>query len=401
MEERVLSRAPRGGARVRDRLATPSLLAHAVLIQAVAFLLRPAAVYQAIHLDVPSWALGALGASFALVPLLIALPTGGLVDRVGARAVMAVGSLVAVGAAAVLLLAGGSVAGLLVGIALLGAGHLGCVVGQQTVVAGGTGGTRLDSRFGYYTFAASLGQAIGPAFIPVLAGGSVRPDPAPLFLVGGILAVLLLVSTAGIRSPSPRGPAAEEETAPGSTLGLLRVPGLARALLTSATVVAAVDLTVVYLPALGAERGLPAGVVGALLTVRALASMASRLLLGAATARLGRTRVMVGGILISALCLVLVALPAPTVLLFVAVAALGLGLGIGQPITMSWLIERTPADRHGRALALRLAGNRLGLIALPSLLGVLAAAAGAGGVLIGTGAAVGATLLLLRGVRLD
>ncbi|WP_068257702.1 MFS transporter [Rathayibacter tritici] len=382
------------------RLATPALLAHAVLIQAVAFLLRPAAVYQAIQLGVPAWALGALGASFALVPLLIALPTGGLVDRVGARAVMAVGSLVAVGAAAVLLLAGGSVAGLLVGIALLGAGHVGCVVGQQTVVAGGSGGTRLDSRFGYYTFAASLGQAIGPAFIPVFAGGSVRPDPAPLFLVGGVLAVLLLAVTAGIRGPAPHG-RTPEEASPGSTLGLLRVPGLARALLTSATVVAAVDLTVVYLPALGAERGLPAGVVGALLTVRALASMASRLLLGAATARLGRTRVMVGGIVISALCLVLVALPAPPVLLFVAVAALGLGLGIGQPITMSWLIERTPADRHGRALALRLAGNRLGLIALPSLLGALAAAAGAGGVLIGTGAAVGATLLLLRGVRLD
>ncbi|AZZ49880.1 MFS transporter [Rathayibacter rathayi] len=385
--------------RVRS-LATPALLAHAVLIQAVAFLLRPAAVYQAIQLDVPAWALGALGASFALVPLLIALPTGGLVDRVGARAVMVVGSLVAVGAVAVLLLAGGSVAGLLIGIALLGAGHLGCVVGQQTVVAGGSGGTRLDSRFGYYAFAASLGQAIGPTFIPVFAGGSVRPDPAPLFLVGGVLAVLLLAVTAGIRSPTSRGRAAEEAS-PGSTLGLLRVPGLARALLTSATVVAAVDLTVVYLPALGAERGLPAGVVGALLTVRALASMASRLLLGAATARLGRTRVMVGGILISALCLVLVALPAPTALLFVAVAALGLGLGIGQPITMSWLIERTPTDRHGRALALRLAGNRLGLIALPSLLGALAAAAGAGGVLIGTGAAVGATLLLLRGVRLD
>jgi MFS family permease len=110
---------------------------------------------------------------------------------------------------------------------------------------------------------------------------------------------------------------------------------------------------------------------------------------------------MVGGIVVSAVCLVLVALPAPTPLLFVAVALLGLGLGIGQPITMSWLIERTPADRHGRALSLRLAGNRLGLIALPTLLGGIAAAAGAGGVLVGTGAAVGATLVLLRGVRLD
>ena len=41
------------------------------------------------------------------------------------------------------------------------------------------------------------------------------------------------------------------------------------------------------------------------------------------------------------------------------------------------------------------------LVALPSLLGVIAAAAGAGGVLIGTGIVVGSTLVLLRGVRLD
>lgn len=383
----------------RQALSTSALLAHAVLIQAVAFLLRPAAVYQAIQLDVPAWALGALGASFAVVPLLIALPVGGLVDRVGARFVMACGSVVTIAAAAVLLLAGGGIVGLLAGTALLGAGHLGCVVGQQAVVAGGAAGTRLDSRFGYYTFAASLGQAIGPAFIPLLAGGAVRPDPAPLFLVGGALAVVLLAVTSAVARPAARTVGTERSE--GSTLGLLRIPGLARALLTSATVVAAVDLTVVYLPALGAERGLPAGVVGALLTVRALASMASRLLLGATTSRFGRTRVMVAGIVVSAVCLVLVALPAPTALLFVAVALMGVGLGIGQPITMSWLIERTPADRHGRALSLRLAGNRMGLIALPTLLGTIAAAAGAGGVLVGTGVAVGSTLVLLRGVRLD
>lgn len=382
---------------VRDR-STAALLLHATLIQAVAFLLRPAAVYQAIQLDVPAFALGALGASFAVVPLVIALPVGGLVDRIGARAVMAFGSLVTLASAAVLLLAGGGIAGLLVGIALLGAGHLGCVVAQQAVVAGGAAGTRLDSRFGYYTFAASLGQAIGPAFIPVFAGGAVRPDPEPLFVTGGVLAVVLLAVTAAVRS-SPRQASAPSPA--GSTLGLLRVPGLARALTTSAVVVAAVDLTVVYLPALGAERGLPAGVVGALLTVRALASMTSRLVLGVVTARFGRTRVMVLGILVSAVCLVLVALAAPTSLLFVAVALMGLGLGIGQPITMSWLIERTPADRHGRALSLRLAGNRIGLIALPTVLGAIAAAAGAGGVLVGTGIVVGSTLVLLRGVRLD
>ncbi len=46
----------------------------------------------------------------------------------------------------------------------------------------------------------------------------------------------------------------------------------------SCVVLAAVDITLVYLPALGAERGIAAGTVGLLLTLRATASMTSRLL---------------------------------------------------------------------------------------------------------------------------
>ena len=44
---------------------------------------------------------------------------------------------------------------------------------------------------------------------------------------------------------------------------LLRLPGLPRALLISCVVLAAVDITLVYLPALGADRGLASGFVGA------------------------------------------------------------------------------------------------------------------------------------------
>ena len=44
-----------------------------------------------------------------------------------------------------------------------------------------------------------------------------------------------------------------------------------RALTVSCVVLAAVDISLVYLPVLGTERGIAAGVIGLLLAVRAVA----------------------------------------------------------------------------------------------------------------------------------
>jgi MFS family permease len=174
-----------------------------------------------------------------------------------------------------------------------------------------------------------------------------------------------------------------------------------RALATSATVLAVVDLTVVYLPALGTERGLTAATVGLMLAVRAVFSMASRLGLGRMSGKLGRTRLLVTSLAISTFALAVAAIPMPVWLLFVVMAALGLGLGIGQPLTMSWLSAQAPDGQRGRALALRLAGNRAGQVVLPSAIGGVAAGLGAAGVFLASALAVGGTLLLVRGVRLD
>nr|WP_224089159.1 MFS transporter [Arthrobacter sp. StoSoilB13] len=143
------------------RRSSLALLIHSALIQAVTFLVRPATSYRALELDVPGFALGLLAASYAVFPLLLALPIGGLVDRLGERRLMAIGSAVVLGCSAFLLLFGTSVPALVAGTALLGAGQLACVVGQQAVVANNANSTRLDSAFGYLTFAASLGQALG------------------------------------------------------------------------------------------------------------------------------------------------------------------------------------------------------------------------------------------------
>src|SRR3712207_7633358 len=69
------------------------LRAHSALTQVVTFVLRPTTAYRAIELDVPTAWLGALTASFAVVPLLLAVPSGQATDRFGERRVMLAGGV--------------------------------------------------------------------------------------------------------------------------------------------------------------------------------------------------------------------------------------------------------------------------------------------------------------------
>lgn len=372
---------------VRPARWLPWFYGHTLLVQAVTFILRPTAVYRAIELDVPAQWLGALGASFAIVPLVLAVPSGQAADRFGERRVMALGAILTVAAAGAFAVLGGTVWGLLLASILLGVGHLCAVVGQQALVANRTDRTRYDTAFGHYTFAASAGQALGPFLIVLFGGTRAIPDTDAIFAsavgMSAVLVVLALLLPAVKLTTKAR-----EQASTGSVRTLLRRPGTARALTVSCIVLAAVDISLVYLPVLGDERGIAAGTIGALLACRAFASMGSRLFLGRLSARWGRGRLLTGSVAVAALGVAFLPVPMPTWLLFGVVLLAGAGLGAGQPLTMSWLAEATPPGLRGRAMSLRLTGNRLGQVVVPSAAGLLAAGAGASGVLWLTAAAL-------------
>jgi MFS family permease len=356
------------------------LFVNTVLAQVITFMLRPTTSYQALELNVPTHWLGALGASFALVPLLVAVPSGHAADRFGERRVMALGALMTVVAGAWLLLLGGTVWGLLGGSVFLGVGHLCSVVGQQAMMANRTSPDRYDSGFGHYTFAASAGQALGPGLIVLFGGDSVIPDTSAIFGWSTVLAVPLLLSALAIPSAASSGAQKSAEEA-GGFQTLLRRPGLVRALSVSCVVLAAVDISLVYLPALGADRDITAGAIGVLLALRAVSSMTSRFFLGRLAACLGRGRLLTISVAAAAIGMALLPVPMPLGLLAAVVVLTGLGLGAGQPLTMSWLAEATPPGLRGRAMSLRLTGNRLGQVVVPSVAGLLAVGAGPAGVI--------------------
>jgi MFS family permease len=376
------------------------LLLHSVLTQAITFVLRPTSAYRAIELDVPTAWLGAITASFAVVPLLLAVPSGQATDRFGERRVMLVGSGLMVLAGLVFLTEWGGALGLVLGSVVLGTAHLLSVVGEQAAVANTAGAGRFDTAFGHYTFAASLGQAIGPGLITLIGGSGALPDTQPIFLTATLLGGLFVLTTVLLRLPPVQSGTTRDAQA-GGMRSLLRLPGLLRALIISCVVLSAVDITLVYLPALGADRGLAAGVVGVLLTLRAVASMTSRFFLGRLVALVGRRRLMIVCVTLSAAAMAVVAIPMPPVATGVVVVLLGLGLGVGQPLTMSWLAEVAPPGLRGRAMSLRLTGNRLGQVLIPSTVGLVAAGVGSAGVLWATAGALALVGAAARRLAVD
>src|SRR4029450_861633 len=98
--------------------------------------------------------------------------------------------------------------------------------------------------------------------------------------------------------------------------------------------------------------------------------------LGRLVGLVGRRRLMIVSVALSAVSMAVVAVPMPPVAMAGGGVLLGLGLGVGQPLTMSWLAEVAPAGLRGRAMSLRLTGHRRGPVLPPRAGGGAAAGVG-------------------------
>ena len=361
-----------------------AILAHALFLQLAAYVVRPTAAYRALELGIDPAYLGLVAASFAVVPLVVAVLVGRVADSGGENRLMVVGALLMVGAGVGLVFLSHTLPLLLLWNVLLGLGHLMGVLGEQSRVAH-TAGSKLDSAFGVYTFAGSIGQAIGPSLIGFFGGGDSIPDTGLLFTAYLASAVVMMLITFGIAIRGRRAAPLAVPRTKVSFRDAINAPPSARrqlfgAMFISMMVLAAVDLVAVYLPALGVERSIPAGVIGVLLTVRALATMASRLGLGLLVARFGRQQLIVASTGISAVALAALVIPMNSWVMAGVLIVAGIALGIGQPLTMTTISLAAPEGTRATWLALRLSANRLGQSALPVAVGFAAAGAGAAGV---------------------
>ena len=161
----------------------------------------------------------------------------------------------------------------------------------------------------------------------------------------------------------------------------MRTPGYATILFASIITITSSDLLTVYLPLLGTERQIPVAYIGTMMTVRSIASIFSRFGFAAMIRVVGRRRLTVVTMGVAGLGFLILALPLPVAGLYVAAAVMGVGLGISSTLSVSSIVEIVPAAARGTAMTMRITGNRLGQVMLPTLASFIAAAMGAAGVM--------------------
>jgi MFS family permease len=380
------------------------ILAITVLNGVAITAIRPMVSYRALELGADALGLGIVASSYSALSLFAAFVVGRWIDRYGASPFLIGGAvLMAISAFSSIWL--GSIVGLAVAQSVLGLGQVMNRVSSQTIIANQTTRDKRDERFGLYAVADSAGDLIGPLLAGFIAGsvlfataGSRFNSEAPILLSGviAVVAAVLGIFSGGDFGGRPRESPKASTSHRAAAVSILRVTDMPQAILASVAVLLSINLLVAYLPAFGEQEGLAVEFVGVLLALRAAGSMASRLFMGQLIRRFGRGRLLVASMSAAALCIaVLPFLPHP-ILLVGLMIVMGIGLGFGQPMTMAWIANRVPRDQRAAALSVRITGNRIGQVVLPTVMGVVAGAAGLSTMFVALAAVLGASAVVVR-----
>jgi predicted MFS family arabinose efflux permease len=365
---------------VNYRLLVPLLLA-AAAVQAVIAIARVTTSYRVVELDLPVIWLGIISTAYAILPAFIALRLGRFIDRGHDALATWIGAGLIVAGCGGLLVSGASKPLLLAATAVLGIGNLFAIVSQQMLCVRCSRLRSRESVFGNYMVACAVGQGLGPLIVGWAGGDATVPPTQLLFGAGLALSAVALAGAAAIRPSRHRGLGqGGKEITP--VRQLLRLPGLWAVMLASVITVTAGDLIVIYLPLLGAERAIDANNIGGLLTARAVASMAARLIYARLIAGFGRIPLMLASLLGGSAAFACLAISMPVWLLYAATASTGFTVGIANTITVTSVVAMTSAGVRATANSLRVTGNRIAQVTLPFGASLVAAVAGAAGIFI-------------------
>ncbi|MFI9025060.1 MFS transporter [Streptomyces sp. NPDC053560] len=342
---------------------------------------RPAVSYRALALGADETAVGVITGVYALLPLLVAVPLGRRTDHGRCTPLLMAGVALITGGCALSGVAG-SLPAMAAWSGVMGLGHLCFVIGAQSIVARRSAPDERDRNFGHFTIGASLGQLIGPIGAGLLISehdGAMARTSATALLVSAAAAACACTALWRLerRDANRGGGAASAAGGRVPVLGILRTRGVTAGIFISLSVLSATDILTAYLPVVGEAHHIAPATIGLLLSLRAAATIACRLVLTPMLRFLGRTVLLTTTCAAAAVLCAAIAVPLPVWALALVLAVLGFCLGVGQPLSMTTVVQAAPDDARSTALALRLTGNRLGQVAAPAGAGLAAGVAGA------------------------
>jgi MFS family permease len=300
---------------------------------------------------------GLLFATATTVSMVVRPLVGGWVDRLGVRPVMlpGVGVLLATLLLFPLAAAPGAHVALMAG---LGCGNGVLATAAGVLVAQASPPARRGEALSVYFLATALSFAAGPPLgLALYEAGGIRPCFLAALGLGGLIAVLVLA----LRPP-----------------GLVPAPAerfrwfSRRALPAAATVVCVnIGYSAIYgfLPLYALASGL-GGSLGWFYVLFSVCIIAGRLTLRGLSDRIGRVRVIVPAVVLTALGYLVLTLPPRMTTLAAAAIMLGAGVAMVYPTLLALLVDRTPEAERGSVMGTLSASFDLGRVVGSVLVGL-------------------------------
>ena len=302
----------------------------------------------ALQLGASEFTVGVLMSLFALLPTVLSVSAGRLIDRAGPQRPLEV-SMGTLALAAALPFAFPSLAALYFSTTLLGVSFMYVHIAMNSVFGAHGSPEQRAVNFSWLALGFSISNSIGP----LVAGYAIDGlGHAKAFAVLAVFPAIALALLWVRKEPLPRP---EHVPLPkrAGVLDLLRIPGLRQTFWVSLLLATGWDLYTFIVPLYGARIGLSAAAIGVILSTFALATFTVRLIMPLLIKRLKQWVVIFCALAISGSCYLLFPFAQSVPPLLLLSFVLGLGLGSAQPVIMSLLYAASPPGRQGEAVGLR------------------------------------------------
>lgn len=358
-----------------------TLVAYAAAHYTAVIGLRVAVALTAVAAGLSPAQIGLVLSTFALVPMLLAVRGGRLIDRIGVRRPMLAGTSMAAGAALLCAAVPHPIA-LALATGLAGLGTMAFHLGMQHAAGEMGGPARRTANFNLLTMGFSVSGLLGPPLVGWVI------DAAGHRVAFGVTASLLLAVLLGTRrfAFDAHLPAREDATpaedlrdathADDARASLLGAPRLRRLLIASLLASASWDVYQFVLPLHAGAIGLSATTVGVALSAFSAGSLSVRLLLPTLVGRMRPARWMQAALVVCVAAFAAAPFADGLAVLLLLSFLIGTGPGIAQPLLMAALHRASPPGRAGEAAGLRMTLLSATQLALPIVLGIVAGAVG-------------------------
>lgn len=330
-------------------------------------LTRPLIALYALSLGMNEVEIGIIVGVYAVLPFLLAIPSGGIADTIGRVKVLRIGCILML-VSGIFYMLSANVYFLFVGQVFAGLGQMLVWLVIQVLITADK--NKQSERIATFTLFNTLGQIIGP-----LLGGFLteKYHMGISFGVYTVFSFLLILLSFQLKEQTKtvRVIKVNIREMYRNSFRLLKNKGIMATLLCTFIALFILDARMTFLPLYLQDIGISPFEIGLLISIGACSALLIKPIYPALIKYLGYKVLLIITFLISLSLLFLT----PFLTQFYSFAALllfsGLALGINQPLSLSMISDQTEESERGIAIGLRLMANRMSQLMDPFMFGIL------------------------------